>query len=52
MVLHIREVLLRPEGVNIPVNLVSSTLESLKGMFFVEGAHSLITRQTFFLCHA
>jgi len=36
MVLQVREVLHRPIAVNIPVTLVPSTVEAVKGMFFVE----------------
>jgi len=38
-VLQIRELLHGPIVVNIPVTLVPSTLEPVKGMFFVEGMH-------------
>ena len=39
MLLQVRDVLHRSVCVNAPVNFVSSTVEALKGMFFVEGIH-------------
>jgi len=49
MVLQIRDVLHRPAVVNTPVILVSSTLEAVKGMFFVENMQPLIFHPRF-LC--
>jgi hypothetical protein len=42
MLLQVRDVLHRPIVVNIHVTLVSSTIEAVKGIFFVEGVNSLI----------
>jgi len=42
MVLQIRGVLHGPIWINIPVSLVSSTIEAVKGMFFVESMRPLI----------
>jgi hypothetical protein len=42
MVLQIRGVLHGPIWINIPVSLVSSSIEAVKGMFFVEDLHQLI----------
>ena len=37
MILQVRDALHRPVAANIPVTLVSSTFEAVKGIFFVEG---------------
>jgi hypothetical protein len=43
MVLQVRDVLHRSVYVNMTITPVSSTVEAVKGMFFVEGVNPLIS---------